>query len=140
MFLIKIIFVNITLSFILASENFILKPIAFVDHVSEGDDYVISKKPVTLFGTGLNAFYKNNQWIINTEYIQLGFFGDIDETIFSFSPRQSFPYLDDSKDADGYWSEYATAKIQYTSDSFEINFGKFDRQFSSFLCYHIGIF
>ena len=128
MFLIKIIFINITLSFILASENFFLKPIAFVDHVSEGDDYVISKRPVTLFGAGIKAFYKNNQWTINTEYIQLGLFGDIDETIFSFSPRQSFPYLDDSKDADGYWSEYATAKIQYTIDSFEINFGKFDRQ------------
>ena len=55
------------------------------------DDYIISKKPVTLFGAGLNAFYKNNQWIINTEYIQLGFFGDIDETIFSFHHGKKFP-------------------------------------------------
>ena len=45
-----------------------------------------------------------------------------------FTTARSFPYLDDSKDADGYWSEYATAKIHYTTDSFEINFGKFDRQ------------
>ena len=77
MFLIKIIFINITLSFIIASDIFFLKPIAFVDYVSEGDDYVISKKPITLFGAGLNAYYKKQYPWRNMPHQRKYMMGDI---------------------------------------------------------------
>ena len=128
MALIKTLLINLSLSIIFASKTFFVKPIAFVDYASSGADYMVTDSPIAIFGAGLNAYFKKNQWTINTEYIQLGLLGEIDKTIFNFSPRQSFPYLDDSKDADGYWSEYATARIKYISDNFEFNFGKFDRK------------
>ena len=47
--------------------------------------------------------------------------------MFKFSPHQNFPYIDGSKDADGFWSEYLDTKISYTKNSLSIEFGKFDR-------------
>ena len=43
--------------------------------------------------------------------MQLGFIGQINRSLYSFSPIKSLPYLDESKDADGYWSEYVKTKI-----------------------------
>ena len=118
MTLIKTLLINLSLSIIFASKIFFVKPVAFVDYTSSGADYMVTDSPITIVGAGLNAYFKKNKWTIYTEYIQLGLLGEIDKTIFDFSPRQSFPYLDDSKDADGYWSEYATARIKYISDNF----------------------
>ena len=56
----KILILNITFSFIFASKNLIIKPITFIDYVSEGNDYIIKDSPITIFGIGLKSSYKNN--------------------------------------------------------------------------------
>ncbi len=127
----KGIFVVTVFSTLILSNNLIINPLIFIYHSTGGNDWMYKNKPVTFFGTGIGAYYKNDKWSINTEYLQLGMLGNIGKDIFDFSPRQSLPYIDESKDAAGYWSEYATTKIKYISNNFEINFGKFDRHWGS---------
>ena len=65
---------------------------------------------------------------ITSKYIQLGFLGEIDTSFYSLTNRQSLPYIDKSKDADGYWSELAEAKISYFGDNYSLHLGKYDNK------------
>ena len=111
----------------LFSDNIKVKPIVFSHHSSNGSDWVYKNKPITIFGAGLGAYYDNKYWTVEAEYIQFGFLGEIEENLFDFSVLQSFPYIDRSKDADGYWTEYANARIIYSLNNINFEFGKFDR-------------
>ena len=96
---------------LLFSDNIIIKPLILSHHSSNGSDWLYKNKSITIFGGGLGAYYYNKNWRIEAEYIQFGFLGKLDENLFDFSTVQSLPYIDKSKDADGYWTEYANAKI-----------------------------
>ena len=120
----KIIILLISLSF---SKDIKVRPLFLYQYSSDGSDWVYENNPITIFGAGLGAYYENNNWTIEAEYIQLGFLGKLDEGLYDFSPIQSFPYIDKSKDADGYWTEYANAKIVYSIKNINFEFGKFDR-------------
>ena len=120
----KVIIFLISLSF---SKDIKVRPLFLYQYSSDGSDWVYKKNPITIFGVGLGAYYENNNWTIEAEYIQLGFLGKLDEGLYDFSPIQSFPYIDKSKDADGYWTEYANAKIVYSIKNINFEFGKFDR-------------
>lgn len=119
--------ISIFLFTMVLSNNLDLKPITFIYYSSEGSDWIYNAQPITIFGVGMGAYYKNDNLTIDTKYLQFGMLGNINNNFLDFSPRQSFPYIDDSKDADGYWTEYATAKIKYRLNNFEIDVGKFDR-------------
>ncbi len=120
----KVIIFLISLSF---SKDIKVRPLFLYQYSSYGSDWVYEKNPITIFGAGLGASYENNNWTIKAEYIQLGFLGKLDEDLYDFSPVQSLPYIDKSKDADGYWTEYANAKIVYSIKNINFEFGKFDR-------------
>ena len=122
----KSIFSILILSLLL-SDNFKIEPIAFSHHSSNGSDWIYKNTPISIFGAGLGAYYDNKNWTVEAEYIQFGFLGELNEDLFSFSSLQSFPYIDKSKDADGYWTEYANAKIIYSLNNIDFEFGKFDR-------------
>ena len=118
------------LSFIISftfSNDLNVKPIIFALHSSNGSDWVYEKTPITSFGAGLSFKFRNPTWSILVDYIQLGFIGQINRSLYSFSPIKSLPYLDESKDADGYWSEYVKTKITYKLKTVKIHLGIFDR-------------
>ena len=104
-----------------------VKPIIFALHSSNGSDWVYEKTPLTSFGAGLRFELNKPTWSALVDYMQLGFIGQINRSLYSFSPNKSLPYLDESKDADGFWSEFVKTKITYKLKSAEIHLGIFDR-------------
>ncbi len=126
-FKIKIFCYLIIFSSKLMSNNQVLIPILFYQNSSKGSDWIYEKNQISIFGAGLKGSFSNAKWDINATYIQFGFLGNIENGLFNFSPSQSFPYIDGSKDADGYWSEYLDTKITYTKESIMLELGKFDR-------------
>ena len=104
-----------------------IKPILFSHFSSNGSDWVYESDPITTFGAGLDITYHNEFISVEANYLQLGFLGKIENGLYEFSPIKSLPYLDKSKDADGYWTEYANAKIIYSLNNIDFEFGKFDR-------------
>ena len=118
------LFLIISITF---SDELKVKPIMFTLHSSNGSDWVYEKTPITSFGAGLSFNFKNTMWSVLVDYVQLGFLGQINHGLYSFSPTKGLPYLDKSKDADGYWSEYVKAKITYKLKSTKIHLGIFDR-------------
>ena len=112
----------------LFSEELMIKPILFSHFSSNGSDWVYESDPITTFGAGLDITYRNESISFEANYLQLGFLGRIENGLYEFSPIKSLPYLDRSKDADGYWSEYIKAKFTYrNSESIQFNFGILDR-------------
>lgn len=109
------------------SKSLNIKPILFSQYSSRGSDWIINDSPISIHGAGLDFFYQNKNLKINSTYIQLSLFGNIDSNLFSHSYKQSLPYIDKSKDADGYWSEIATAKISYKFNEVTLELGKYDR-------------
>ena len=110
------------------SEPLLVKPIVFVNYSSNGNDWVYDKEPITRFGAGFNFNFTKEPWTIEGQYIQLGFLGNINNELFEFSDMKSLAYLDDSKDADGYWSETVNAKVIYDLNTIQFQFGIFDRK------------
>ncbi len=104
-----------------------LIPILFYQNSSKGGDWVYENRQLHIFGAGIQASYNNENWNISARFIQFGFLGNVNDGLFKFSPHQNFPYIDGSKDADGFWSEHLDTKISYTKNSLIIEFGKFDR-------------
>ena len=109
------------------SEKLKVEPLLFTFHSSNGSDWIYDKSPITTFGAGIGIDFNDQSWSIEADYLQLGFLGKIGNELYEFSSIKSLPYLDQSKDADGYWSEYVKAKITYESNSIQYNFGIFDR-------------
>ena len=102
-------------------------PVFFSTYKSSGGEWNYQNKPIIINGFGLGAKNIFNNWILETQYIQISLLGNVNNDIMNFSSNQSFPYIDGSKDADGYWNEYATAKISYIKKNFKFEAGKFDR-------------
>ncbi len=126
-------FHNILISFFLvgtlhANSDFTIYPIFFSTYNSSGGEWHYENKPISINGFGLGTKTVWDNWSIEARYIQIGLFGNINDDIMSFSSNQSFPYIDGSKEADGYWNEYATTKISYIQKAIKFDFGKFDRQ------------
>ncbi len=126
-------FHNILISFFIvgtlySNSDFTIYPIFFSTYNSSGGEWQYENKPVSINGFGFGTKTVWNNWSIKAKYIQIGLFGNINDDIMSFSSNQSFPYIDGSKDADGYWNEYATTKISYIQKAIKFDFGKFDRQ------------
>ena len=92
------------------SDDLEVKPVVFTLHSSNGSDWVYEKTPLSSFGAGLSFKFQNPKWSVLIDYIQLGYIGQINNNLYSFSSIKSLPYLDKSKDADGYWSEYVKQK------------------------------
>ena len=113
---------------IIYSNNLKVKPIIYALHTSNGSDWIYESTPITSFGGGLGIEFSKPSWSIMVDYLQLGFLGDINQELYKFSSKKGLPYLDDSKDADGYWSEYLKAKITYKLNSINFYFGIFDRE------------
>ena len=122
------LFICLSTSF---ANNIKVKPIIFTIHSTNSKDWMYEKKPLTIFGFGVNSYIKNKNWRLDFDYIQLGLLGNVNQNIFSFSPQQSYAYLDKSKDADGYWTEYINTKLSYNYNNFIIELGKFDRHWGS---------
>ncbi len=96
-----------------SSENFHVYPILFSTYKSAGGDWHYEDKYISISGAGIGARSTFNHWYIDANYIQLGLMGNITDELMNFSPTQSFPYMDGSKDAFGYWTEIATMKVSY---------------------------
>ena len=110
-----------------SSENFNVYPIFFSTYKSGGGDWHYEDKYISINGAGIGARSVINHWSIHANYIQLGLMGNITDELMDFSPTQSFPYMDGSKDAFGYWTEIATMKVSYHRNPIKFEFGKFDR-------------
>ena len=110
-----------------SSENFHVYPILFSTYKSAGGDWHYEDKYISISGTGVGARSVFKHWSIDATYIQLGLMGNITDELMNFSPTQSFPYMDGSKDASGYWTEIATMKVSYHRNPIKFEFGKFDR-------------
>ena len=111
-----------------SSENFHVYPILFSTYKSAGGDWHYEDKYISISGVGIGARSTFNHWYIDANYIQLGLMGNITDELMNFSPIQSFPYMDGSKDAFGYWTEIATMKVSYHRNPIKFEFGKFDRR------------
>ena len=109
-------------------DSFHVYPIFFSTYKSNGGDWHYDDEYISINGAGIGARSVFNQWSIDANYVQLGLMGNINDELMSFSPTQSFPYIDGSKDAPGFWTEIATMKVSYHRNPIKFEFGKFDRQ------------
>ena len=79
------------------SDDLEVKPIVFTLHSSNGSDWVYDKTPLTSFGAGLSFEYQNSNWSVLVDYIQLGFIGQINHSLYSFSSIKSLHILTNQK-------------------------------------------
>jgi len=122
-----ILILMILTSNLLVATDLTIKPSIFSVYSSNGRDWMYRKKPVSIFGLGVNSFMKNNNLKVTFKYLQLGLLGNVSQDLFAFSPHQSYPYIDKSKDAEGYWSEYLETKLIYDYNNIAVELGKFNR-------------
>ena len=92
----------------------------FSIYSSNGRDWMYEKKPISIFGLGVNSYIENNKLKFNFNYLQLGLLGNVNQDLFDFSPQQSYPYIDDSKDAEGHWTEHLEAKLIYNDNNLDV--------------------
>jgi len=121
------IFCLILINLLYPKSN-LIEPVFFSEYSSSGKDWITSKKPITKLGAGLKLTFEKNNFIITSKFIQLGILGEIDTSFYSLTNQQALPYIDKSKDADGYWSEFSEAKISYNNKNYNIHLGKFERK------------
>ena len=115
------------ISNLLLATDVIIKPSVFSIYSSNGKDWMYEKKPISIFGLGVNSYIENNKLKFNFNYLQLGLLGNVNQDLFDFSPQQSYPYIDDSKDAEGHWTEHLEAKLIYNDNNLDVELGKFNR-------------
>ena len=115
------------ISNLLLATDVIIKPSVFSIYSSNGRDWMYEKKPISIFGLGVNSYIENNKLKFNFNYLQLGLLGNVNQDLFDFSPQQSYPYIDDSKDAEGHWTEHLEAKLIYNDNNLDVELGKFNR-------------
>ena len=85
---IKYCFLLILLSQLLSANKIIIKPAIFSVYSTNGRDWMYQKKPINIFGFGLNAYIENNNLDLTLNYLQLGLLGNIDQNLFNFSPTK----------------------------------------------------
>ena len=115
----------------LFASNVIIKPSIFTIHSSNGKDWMYQEKAINIFGFGISSYIKNTNWKLKFDYLQIGLLGNVNQNIFNFSPEQSYAYLDQSKDADGFWTELIDTKLSYNYNNFIIELGKFNRHWGN---------
>ena len=108
-----------------------IKPSIFTIHSSNGKDWMYQEKAINIFGFGVSSYITNRNWKLKFDYLQIGLLGNVNQSIFNFSPKQSYAYLDQSKDADGFWTEYIDTKLSYNNNNFIIELGKFNRHWGN---------
>ena len=113
------------------ANNVIVKPSIFTIHSSNGKDWMYQEKAINVFGFGISSYINNKKWNLTFDYLQIGLLGNVNQSIFNFSPEQSYAYLDQSKDADGFWTEYIDTKLSYNNKNFIIELGKFNRHWGN---------
>ena len=64
-------------------------------------------------GQFVKSIIEKDKLKLTFNYLQLGLLGNVNQNLFAFSPHQSYPYIDDSKDAVGYWTEHIESKLIY---------------------------
>ena len=111
-FIFLILAINISFA-----NKVIIKPSIFTIHSSSGKDWMYQEEAINIFGLGINSFISNKNWRLTFDYLQLGLLGNVNQNIFNFSPQQSYAYLDQSKDADGFWTE----QISFIPNNIQIN-------------------
>ena len=115
----------------LFANDAIIKPSIFNIYSSNGKDWMYQKKAINIFGFGVSSAITNRNWKLKFDYLQIGLLGNVDQSIFNFSPKQSYAYLDQSKDADGFWTEYIDTKLSYNNNNFIFELGKFNRHWGN---------
>ena len=99
----------------LFANDVVIKPSIFNIYSSNGKDWMYQKKAINIFGFGVSSYITNRNWKLKFDYLQIGLLGNVNQSIFNFSPKQSYAYLDQSKDADGFWTEYIDTKLSYNN-------------------------
>ena len=115
------------MSNLLLATDVVIKPSVFSIYSSSGRDWMYQKKPIGIFGLGVNSYIEKEKLKFNFKYLQLGLLGNVNQDLFDFSPQQSYPYIDDSKDAEGHWTEHIEAKLIYNDNNLNVELGKFNR-------------
>ena len=115
----------------LFANDVVIKPSIFNIYSSNGKDWMYQKKAINIFGFGVSSYITNRNWKLKFDYLQIGLLGNVNQSIFNFSPKQSYAYLDQSKDADGFWTEYIDTKLSYNNNNFIIELGKFNRHWGN---------
>ena len=124
------IFLILTINISFANKV-IIKPSIFTIYSSSGKDWMYQEEVINIFGLGINSFISNKNWRLTFDYLQLGLLGNVNQNIFNFSPQQSYAYLDQSKDADGFWTEQINTKLSYNINNAIIELGKFNRHWGN---------
>lgn len=128
--LLNYIFLILTINELFAN-NVIIKPSVFTIHSSSGKDWMYQEKAINIFGFGISSYINSTNWKLTFDYLQIGLLGNVNQNLFNFSPEQSFAYLDQSKDADGFWTEHIDTKFSYDYNNFIIELGKFNRHWGN---------
>ncbi|MFL3005432.1 MAG: hypothetical protein ACJZ1R_04620, partial [Candidatus Neomarinimicrobiota bacterium] len=113
------------------ANNVIIKPSIFTIHSSNGKDWMYQEKAINVFGFGISSFINNDNWKLTFDYLQIGLLGNVNQDIYNFSPQQSYAYIDQSKDAEGFWTEHINTKLSYNLNNFIIELGKFNRHWGN---------
>ena len=111
----------------LFANDVVIKPSIFNIYSSNGKDWMYQEKAINIFGFGVSSYITNRNWKLKFDYLQIGLLGNVNQSIFNFSPKQSYAYLDQSKDADGFWTEQIDTKLSYNYNDFIFELGKFNR-------------
>jgi len=114
------------LNFLFASKiNY--TPVAYTLYKTAGGIWHSNKKgPVSISGAGVRADASLNNWIFKGEFVFNSVSG-VSGDPFRLSPEQGIGYRARYRETDGFWFEYSTMKIAYTTENLTFEFGKFNR-------------
>ena len=113
------------------ANNVIVKPSIFAIHSTNGKDWMYQEKAINVFGFGISSYVNNKKWKLTFDYLQIGLLGNVNQNIFNFSPQQSYAYLDQSKDTEGFWTEHIDTKLSFNFNNLIIELGKFNRHWGN---------
>ena len=82
-------------------------------HEKKNLGFIKEVKSEVLFNTIHSDVQKSSVIVFLSEILNNVFREELEvnQDLFDFSPQQSYPYIDDSKDAEGHWTEHLEAKL-----------------------------
>ena len=111
----------------LYSKNFKIKPTAYINYYSNGGVWNLKEEEAVLFfGFGAKALKSVNNFSFEGQFVYNSAQNALKEA-FLFSRKQGIEFPNEYTFGKGFWYEYSSMKITYSTENALFDFGKFNR-------------
>ena len=111
----------------LYSGDFKIEPIAYINYNSNGSIWHHKEQGVvSFFGFGAKALKSVNKFSFEGQFVYNSAHG-VSKEAYLFSRKQGIEFPNEYTFGEGFWYEYSTMKITYSTENALFDFGKFSR-------------